>query len=110
VLPNQHEFAEFLTMMRDAKVEVRSPAFQSVAFAATKVLFEGTKLSGKLIDRRSFINSLESIRDFRTGVVPPLTFGPNRRVGSTGSYVVGIDLSKQQYVPLTDRLEPKEKP
>ena len=109
-LPNEPEFAEFLTFTRKARIELRSPAFQSMAFAAAKILFEATKLSGKQLDRAAFINSLERMRDFRTGVVPPVTFGPNRRVGSVGSYVVGVDLSKQQYVPLTDRLTPKDKP
>jgi len=109
-LPNESEFAEFLTLTRKARIELRSPAFQSMAFAAAKILFEAAKLSGKQLDRAAFISSLERMRDFRTGVVPPVTFGPNRRVGSVGSYVVGVDLSKQQYVPLTDRLTPKDKP
>lgn len=89
---------------------MRSPAFQSVAYAATKVLFEATKLSGRQLDRKTLINSLEQIQDFRTGVVPPITFGPNRRVGSIGSYIVGVDLGNKQYTPLTDRLVPKERP
>ena len=109
-LPNDSEFAEFLKLTRSARVELRSPAFQSLAFAAAKIFFEAAKLSGKQLDRVTFISSLERMRDFRTGVVPPVTFGPNRRVGSVASYVMGVDLSKQQYVPLTDRLTPKDKP
>ena len=109
-LPNESEFAEFLTLTRKARVEVRSPALQSMAFAAAKIFFEAAKLSGRQLDRVAFISSLERMRDFRTGVVPPVTFGPNRRVGSVGSYVVGVDLNKLQYVPLTDRLTPKDKP
>jgi ABC-type branched-subunit amino acid transport system substrate-binding protein len=109
-LPNQEEFAEFLALLRKARVELRQPAFQSVAYAAMKIFLEAAKLSGRQLDRAALINSLEQLRDFKTGVIPPVTFGPNRRVGSTGSYIVGVDLSKQQYVPLTDRLMPKDKP
>jgi ABC-type branched-subunit amino acid transport system substrate-binding protein len=109
-LPNQEEFAEFLALLRKARVSLRSPAFQSVAYAAMKILFEAAKLSGRQLDRATFINSLEQLRDFKTGVIPPVTFGPNRRVGSIGSYIVGVDSSKQQYVPLTDRLTPKDRP
>jgi ABC-type branched-subunit amino acid transport system substrate-binding protein len=109
-LPSQEEFAAFLALLRKAGVNLRSPAFQSVAYAATKIFFEAAKLSGRQLDRAAFINSLEQLHEFKTGVIPPVTFGPNRRVGSVGSYIVGVDLGKQQYVPLTDRQAPKDKP
>lgn len=109
-LPDQNDFAEFITVMRRAGVNLRSPAFQAVAYAATRILFEATKLAGRQINRASLINSLEQIRDLKTGVVPPVTFGPNQRVGSNGSYVVGVNLASKQYVPLTGRLVPKDKP
>ena len=109
-LPNQEEFAEFLTLARKAGINLRSPAFQAMAYAAAKVFFEAAKLSGRQLTRTDLINSLEQIHNFKTGVVPPLTFGPNRRVGSIGSHIVGVDLTKKQYVPLTDLVTPKDKP
>lgn len=36
-----------------------------------------------------------------------MTFGPNRRAGASGSYIVGIDLIKKQYVPVSGRIVPK---
>jgi ABC-type branched-subunit amino acid transport system substrate-binding protein len=109
-LPDESEVAEFLTLTRAEPIELSNPAFQSMAFAAAKIFIEAAKLSGKQLDRAIFINSLERLHDFKTGVVPPVTFGPNRRVGSIGSYVVRVDVAKHQYVPLTDRLTPKDKP
>ena len=109
-LPNQEDFAEFLGFTRKAGINLRSPAFQSLAYASTKVFFEAAKLSGKNLDRAALINSLEQLQNFRTGVVPPLSFGKNRRVGSIRSYVVGVDVIKQQYVPLTNQLAPRDKP
>jgi ABC-type branched-subunit amino acid transport system substrate-binding protein len=109
-LPNQNDFAEFINVMQKAGVPLRSPAFQSVAFAATKVLFEAMKLSSRKLDRVTLISSLEQIQDLRIGVVPPITFGPNRRIGSVGSYIVGIDIGNKQYVPLSERLVPKDRP
>jgi ABC-type branched-subunit amino acid transport system substrate-binding protein len=106
-LPNPSDFNEFITILKKAGVEVRSPAFQSVAFAAAKVLVEATK-SSRRMSRAELVNSLEQLRNFNTGVLPPITFGPNRRVGAAGSYVVGIDLEKKQYAPLSDRIIPKE--
>jgi ABC-type branched-subunit amino acid transport system substrate-binding protein len=109
-LPNQEDFAGFINLMQRAKVNLRSPAFQSVAYASVKIMIEATKLGGRNLDRSSLISSLEQFQDFKTGVVPPVTFGPNRRVGSDSSYVVGIDLDKKGYVPVSDRLTPKDKP
>lgn len=109
-LPEQNDFAEFLSVMQKAKVNLRSPAFQAVAFAAAKTFIEATKLSSRQLNRPALVDALEQLRDFKTGVVPPLTFGPNRRVGAVGSYIVGIDSSKKQYVPLGDRLMPLEHP
>jgi ABC-type branched-subunit amino acid transport system substrate-binding protein len=106
-LPNQSDFAEFISVMQKSGAGLRSPAFQSVAFGSTKVFYEAVKLSGRQLDRATLLRSLEQLQDFKTGVMPPITFGPNRRIGSTGSYIVGIDLDKKQYVPLTDRLIPR---
>jgi ABC-type branched-subunit amino acid transport system substrate-binding protein len=109
-LPNQSDFAEFISLMQKSGGPLRSPAFQSVAFASTKVFYEAVKLSGKQLDRATLLRSLEQLQDFKTGVLPPVTFGPNRRIGSTGSYIVRVDLDKKQYVPVTDRLTPRPRP
>lgn len=100
MLPGQSDFGEFVSVMQKGGVGLRSPAFQSVAFAATKVFYEAVKSSGKQLDRTALIKALEQTQDLKTGVVPPLTFGPNRRVGSTGSRIVGINLDDKQFVPL----------
>jgi hypothetical protein len=55
------------------------------------------------------VNSLEQLHDLNTRVIGPLTFGPNRRVGSTGSYIVGVDSSKKQYVLVSGRIEPEDR-
>jgi ABC-type branched-subunit amino acid transport system substrate-binding protein len=109
-IPNQEEFAEFIAIMQKAGIKMRYPAFQALAYASTKIYVEAIKSSSRQLDRKTLLNSLEQIRDFRTGVVPPVTFGPNRRVGSTSSHIVGIDPDNKQYRPLTDRLLPKERP
>ncbi|HVF89371.1 MAG TPA: ABC transporter substrate-binding protein [Blastocatellia bacterium] len=106
-LPGKDDFSEFLAVMQKAGVNIRNAAFQTVAFGAAKVLVEATKNSRKELSRAALVNSLEQLQNFRTGVLPPVTFGPNRRVGAVGSYVVGIDLANRQYVPLGDRLSPR---
>jgi ABC-type branched-subunit amino acid transport system substrate-binding protein len=108
-LPGEDDFTEFVNTMRRGNVRLSSPAFQTVAYGAAKTFVEATKSSGRQLSRAALITSLEGLRDFKTGVVPPLTFGANRRVGASGCYIVGIDLNKKQYVPHGARLVPKEK-
>lgn len=109
-MPDQNDFAEFAAVMQKAGARLSNPAFQVVAFAAAKTFIEATKLSSREISRPALISALEQLRDFRTGVVPPISFGPNRRVGAEGSYIVGIDLNQKRYVPLGDRIIPKDNP
>lgn len=107
-LPNQEDFAEFLSVMQRRGVPLRSPAFQTIAYAAAKTLIEATKLSTRGLSRPTFVNALEGLRGYRTGVVPPLSFGPNRRVGVAGSYVVGIDLANKRYTALSEQIVPRD--
>jgi ABC-type branched-subunit amino acid transport system substrate-binding protein len=107
-LPNQEDFAEFLSVMQRRGVPLRSPAFQSIAYAAAKTLIEATKLSTRELSRHTFVDALEGLRAYRTGVVPPISFGPNRRVGVEGSYVVGIDLENKRYTALSEQIVPSD--
>lgn len=81
------------------KFEVRHPAAQLSALAAAKVLTEGLKRGGRDISRERLVNALEGLYDFETGLTPRLTFGPNRRVGAAGAYVVRVDPERKEFVP-----------
>jgi len=107
-LPNQEDFADFLSVMQRRGVALRSPAFQTLAYAAAKTLIEATKLSSRGLTRPTFVNALEGLRGYRTGVVPPISFGPNRRVGVEGSYVVGIDFVNKRYTVLSEQIVPRD--
>jgi ABC-type branched-subunit amino acid transport system substrate-binding protein len=106
-LPAQAGFADFVAVMQKAGVNLRSTAFQAVAYAAAKIFIEAAKNADRQLSRVALVNSLERLQDFRTGVIGPVTFGPNRRVGAAGSYIVGIDLNKREYVAVSDRIVPR---
>ncbi|HEX8922101.1 MAG TPA: ABC transporter substrate-binding protein [Pyrinomonadaceae bacterium] len=108
-LPDQSDFAEFLNVMQRRSVRLSSPAFQTIAYASAKTLIEAVKLSSKKLSRATLISALEGMRDYRTGVIPPVSFGPNRRVGVEGSFVVGIDLNNKRYVALSEQLVPQDR-
>lgn len=50
------------------------------------------QLVGKEVSQESLIETLQQIRDFETGFVSPLTFGPNKRIGSEKVFIVKADV------------------
>lgn len=63
-------------------------ATQAAAYAAAALLAEGVRRSGRAIGREVLVRQLETLRDFRTDAVPPLSYGPDRRVGALGGHLV----------------------
>ncbi len=63
------------------------------------VLVEGLKRAGRALSREKLVASLEALHAFETGLAPPVTFGPDRRVGSFGGYVVGVDPAARAFRP-----------
>jgi len=68
------------------------------AFAAAKIFTEGLKRAGRDLSREKLITALEGLYEYDTGVTPSITFGPNRRVGAMGAYVLAIDPAKREFV------------
>lgn len=58
------------------------------SYAAAKVFVEGLRRSGRELSREKFTAMLNSLKDYRTGSLRPLTFAGNRRVGLSGAYLV----------------------
>ena len=90
---------ELRSLASKYKFEVRHPAAQFSALAAAKVLAEGLKRGGREISRERLVTALEGLYAFETGLTPRLTFGPNRRVGAAGAYIVRIDPERKEFVP-----------
>jgi ABC-type branched-subunit amino acid transport system substrate-binding protein len=75
---------------------------QLAAFAAAKLMIEGLRRAGRNLSRIRFVEGLEELYAFKTGVTPPLTFGPNRRIGALGAHVVAVDIANKRYARLED--------
>ena len=73
---------------------------QLVAFAAAKLVVEGLRRAGRDLSRIRFVEGLEELYAFKTGVTPPLTFGPNRRIGALGAHVVAVDIANKRHARL----------
>lgn len=89
---------EFRGLVEKYKITPRHTAAQLSAFAAAKIFVEGLKLAGKDLSREKLVTALEGFYDYETGMTPRLTFGPNRRVGALGAYIIAVDPEKKQYV------------
>ncbi|HEV2801274.1 MAG TPA: ABC transporter substrate-binding protein [Pyrinomonadaceae bacterium] len=92
-----------LEQLRALAVKYKLPqghvAAQVSAYVSAQLLVEGLKRAGRDLSREKLITALENLYEYDTGLMPPLTYGPNRRVGAAGAYVVTIDAGKKQYAP-----------
>jgi ABC-type branched-subunit amino acid transport system substrate-binding protein len=73
---------------------------QLAALAAAKLFVEGLRKGGRNLSRTRLVEGLESLYRFDTGVTPPLSFGPNRRIGARGAHIVTVDLQNRMYKPV----------
>jgi ABC-type branched-subunit amino acid transport system substrate-binding protein len=74
-------------------------AAQISAHVSAQLLVEGLKRAGRDLSREKLIGALEGLYEYDTGMMPPLTYGPNRRVGAAGAYIINIDVEKKQFTP-----------
>ncbi|HLK53586.1 MAG TPA: ABC transporter substrate-binding protein, partial [Candidatus Angelobacter sp.] len=79
------QFEEFLqrhTLTHDHRL------LQISAYSAAKILEDALIHAGKNVTREKLILQLEQMRDFKTGLLPGITFGVNRRIGSFKAEIV----------------------
>ena len=72
-------------------------AVQVSAYVAAKVFVEGLRRSGRALSRVNLVAALEGLSKYETGLTPPVSFGPNRRIGVLGAYVVSVDLENRRF-------------
>lgn len=98
---------EFLALAEKHNLPTRQLAAQLSAYCAAKILVEGLKLTGKELSRERLIRTLEGLYNFDTGLSPRISYGPNRRIGALGAYIVTIDPEKKQFIPASGWITPE---
>jgi ABC-type branched-subunit amino acid transport system substrate-binding protein len=83
-------------------------AAQISAYVSAQLLVEGLKRAGRDLSREKLIGALEGLYEYETGLTPRLTYGPNRRVGAAGAYIVSVDVEKKQFVPASGWIDIKQ--
>jgi hypothetical protein len=76
-------------------------AAQISAYVSAQLLVEGLKRAGRDLSREKLIAALEGLYEYDTGLTPPLTYGPNRRVGAAGAYIINVETEKKQFAPVS---------
>ena len=90
---------QFQALAEKYKLPTHHLAAQISAYCAAKILAEALKRAGKDVSREKLIQTLEGFYEYPTGLTPAITYGPNRRVGAMGAYIVSVDLKEKQFVP-----------
>jgi len=89
--------ADYSAFLQRNKLPSTHAAAQASAIAAARILVHALELCGKDLSRERLITTLEGLYEYETGLIPKITFGPNRRIGALGAYVVTIDTQKKLF-------------
>jgi ABC-type branched-subunit amino acid transport system substrate-binding protein len=89
--------AEYSALLQRNKLHSTHAAAQASAIAAARILVHALELCGKDLSREGLVTKLEGLYEYETGLLPKITFGPNRRIGALGAYVVTIDPEKKLF-------------
>lgn len=90
--------AEYRALAEKYKLSSQHAAVQLAALAAAKTFVEALKRTGADVSREQLISALEGLYDYDTGLTPKLIFGPNRRVGASGAYIITINAETKEFV------------
>lgn len=89
--------AEYMALLQRNKLQSTHAAAQASAIAAARILVHALELCGKDLSRERLVTTLEGLYEYDTGLMPKITFGPNRRIGVLGAYIVTIDPEKKLF-------------
>ena len=99
--------AEYERLAVDHGLPAEHRSSQIEALAAAKIFVEAMTASGRSASREKLIEQLEQFYQKPTGLIRPVTFGPNRRFGTVGAYILAIDPIRSKLVPVSDFIEPQ---
>jgi len=67
------------------------------AYTAAKVLVAALERAGRELTRDKLLGALEELEEFHPGLVPAVSYGEDRRIGSVGVHIVPVDLSEGRF-------------
>ena len=91
--------AEYRRLAEASRLPAEHVSAQLSALAAAEVLFHGLRQAGRDLSRERLVEALEGVRQLQTGLVPEISYGPNRRVGAQGAWITMVDLAGRRLAP-----------
>lgn len=88
--------AEYDALRRKYRLGENWRSYRLAALASAKIYIEALMRSGRDLSRETLLARLRAMYRFDTGVIPPVTFGPNRSIGSTEVFIARVDLSRKK--------------
>lgn len=98
---------EFARLAERHRLPAHHTAAQLGAYAAARILVEGLQRGGRELTREKLVKAIEGLYRFETGVTPPISYAPNRRVGALGAYVMTVDLAGKTFRPAGGWITPR---
>ena len=71
-------------------------------YFAAMLFVEGVKRAGRTLTRETLIGALENVRNFDSGILPPLSIGSDHETQKQGFWV---RVEQGRFKPLTDWLK-----
>ena len=97
--------AEFEKLHDEYRFDYAYSVAQISAYTAAKIAVEGLKKAGRNLSRDQLVVALESLENFHPGLVPPVSYGPDRRIGTLGGHIVRADLVNGRFEEATQWIE-----
>ena len=97
---------EYRRLAAKYNLDSAQPARLLAVMASAKVLTEGLRRAGQQLGRERFVAALSSMYGFQTGLTPPISYSPTRRIGALGAYVVKLDLNNKTFAPVDSWIAP----
>jgi len=96
---------EFSALAEKHNLSGQHLAAQFSAYSSAKILVEALKRVGRDASREKLIQALERFHQYQTELTPAITYGPNRRVGAMGAYVVRVNVKEKRLLPASEWID-----
>ncbi|HKP02667.1 MAG TPA: ABC transporter substrate-binding protein [Chthoniobacterales bacterium] len=97
--------AEFIRLAERYHFTEGDAATRHLTLSAVQLLGEALRKAGREVTRENLVMRCEQLNNFGLTQMPPVSFGADRRVGTTGAHIVGVDLEKGGLAPTAQWIE-----
>ena len=97
--------AQFEKLHKDFGIDYSYSIAQISAYTAARIAVEALQQAGRNLSRNQLVSALESMEGYHPGLVPPISFGPKKRIGALGGHIVSADLVNDRFDDATRWVE-----